>query len=315
MYNLYVMGAHIYNIKMLTAVETLLGSGVYNFRKHIDGIKTKRNIAYTEKPNKYEFFDVHFPDDADCIFNSDKNRKTTYPMILYFHGGGWASYSKVLFTTLSRRLAKMGFVVFCANYSLAPKFKMDKMVDDAEQAFKTARKLACNFGADPNKIVLGGDSAGAHLCCELFSKISAENAFKNEIKALVLFYGVYDLNSVIFSGFPNIKTLIDASIAGGIKNKEELDKFSPISKDLFKFPPCFLASGEIDKLHEGQSKIFAEKLKNSGVQVKTKFYKASEKRAMHAFMTFDGLYTNVETLKSLEKFLHDDVKIWGEGTR
>ncbi|MBQ7452909.1 MAG: alpha/beta hydrolase [Clostridia bacterium] len=309
------MSRNINNIKMLTAVETILGSGVYNFRKHIDGIKTKRNIAYAQTPNKYEFFDVHFPADANCIYNAEKNRKKTYPMILYFHGGGWASYSKVLFTTLSRRLAKMGFVVFCANYSLAPKFKMGKMVDDACLALDMAKKIASNFGADAKQVIFAGDSAGAHLSCELFSRISAKKSYKNEVKALVLFYGVYDLNTVVFSGFPNIKTLVDASIEGGSKNKPELDKFSPISNDLSKFPPCFLASGEIDKLHEGQSKLFADALKKNKVKVVTKFFGPEEKRAMHAFMTFDGLYTNVETLKALEDFVRNDLLIVEENSK
>ena len=306
------MNNKIYFTKLATLAGTFLGSGVYNFRKHIEGVKTKRNIAYCSNPNKYEYCDVFFPDDSNSIYIKEKNRKKFYPMVVYFHGGGWASYSKILFTTLSRRLAKMGFVVFCANYSLAPKYKMNKIIEDGVCALDFARKISGSFGADKNNVVLAGDSAGAHIASEIMAQKSEKATRRNEydyIKGLGLFYGVFDLNSVVFSGFPNIKTLVDDSIEGGLKNKKELNKYSPASKDLTKFAPCFLSSGEIDFLHESQSKTFAKLLEESGVIVKTKFYKRSEKRAMHAFMTFDGLYTNVETLKAFEKFLHKDLNL------
>ncbi len=301
----------IYSIKFMSGLGTMLGSVVYNFHKKFSGIKTKKNISYVENASIYQKLDVHYPHDADCIYNKNKLPKKIYPCIIYYHGGGWACYSKTLYTTLCRRLAKMGFVVFNCNYSLAPSAKMDKILLDSENAFKCVCKIASNFGADASKIVLAGDSAGAHISAELMSKFIENNCIeeKERVKGLGLFYGVYDLKTVLSSRFPNIKDYINACILGGINCDEELYKYSPMHKNLKDFPPCFLASGEIDKLHKGQSKLFAKKLKEQGVKTRTKFFKLDEARAMHAFMSFDGLSTNVDTLNAFSKFLHEDLKL------
>lgn len=305
----------IYWVKFMSFLGTLLGSVVYNFHKHIKGVKTKKNFKYKEKGNAYNKLDIFYPEDADCIYNKKKIDKKTYPCIVYFHGGGWACYSKILYTTLCRRLAKMGFVVFNCNYRLAPQVKLQEILEDCVCAFDYVSGVASNFGGDAERIIMAGDSAGAHISAELEAKFISERETSdryNKVNALGLFYGVYDLVSVCESKFPNINAYMNACVHGGMANTEELLKFSPIYKDIEKFAPCFLASGEIDKLHQGQSKRMAEALKEKGVTVKTKFFKLDEARAMHAFMTFDGLSTNVDTLCAFDKFLHDDLKLKGE---
>lgn len=303
------MNLKIYWLKFTSAIGTLLGSVVYNFHKHIKGIKTKKNIKYIKNGNVYQKLDVHFPADAKCIYNKEKNRKKVYPCLIYYHGGGWACYSKNLYVTLSRRLAKMGFVVFCCNYTLAPKAKLGDIEKDCLDAFDFVTKTATNFGADANNIMLAGDSAGAHISADLVANFLREGdkLRLERVKGLGLFYGVYDLSTLTKTGFPGAKNYIRASIVGGETNTQELDLYSPIKKDLSGFPPCFLASGEIDKLHKSQSKLMAEKLKEAGVTVSTKFFKKDEARAMHAFMNFDGLSTNVDTLASLERFVNKHI--------
>lgn len=304
----------IYAIKFMTSLGTLLGSVVYNFHKHIKGVKTKKNLKYKEKSNLFQKLDVYYPLDADCIYNKNSMPKKIYPCIIYYHGGAWASYSKTLYTTLCRRLAKMGFVVFNCNYQLAPKVKMCEIESDCRDAFEYVTKVALNFGADANKIVMAGDSAGAHICAELMATFieNKQFDFAKRVKGLGLFYGVYDLETVLNSRFPNVKTYVDACIEGGSENIGELKKYSPIHKNIKEFPPCFMASGEIDKLHVSQSKTMEQSLKENGVKVKTKFFGIDEARAMHAFMNFDGLSTNVETLNAFENFLHDDLNLKGE---
>lgn len=306
------MKSNIYSIKFNAAVESFIGGFVYNFHKKIKGIKTRRNFNYGEKHKAQQMLDVHFPSDADCVYNSAKNRKNIYPTVIYFHGGGWACYSKNLYDTLARRIASMGFVVFNCNYRLAPKAKMGDIEADALSAFDYVCKIALNFGADANKIVLMGDSAGAHISAELALNLkNGGDARFERIKALGLFYGVYDLKAVLSSGFPGIKSYIDSVIDGGKENVVELEKYSPMFKNLNGLPPTFLASGAVDKLHKHQSKAFGQELANAGVKTYVSFFGKEEFRAMHAYMNFDGLTTNIETLKCLESFFKEKVGIGG----
>ena len=298
----------IFCIKIKTFFETILSSLVYNFHKHIKGVKSVNNVKYKEKSNRYNKLDIHYKE-QDLL----EGKKS--PIIIYFHGGGWACYNKNIFTTLTRRLADMGYVVFNCNYRLSPKYKQEDILSDAMTAVMFAQSVAINYGGDPNKIIFAGDSAGAHISAML-ATFAASNQngfgkFYDKIKALVLFYGVYNLETALHSKFPKIVTYISASIKGKLESDEgqlQLRKYSPVNYDLSKLPPCFLASGEVDKLHSSQSLEFSNLLKNSNVETKTIFFDDKEFRAMHAFMIIDGIITNVKVLEELEKFLEVKTK-------
>lgn len=287
----------LYWVKFITWLNTVLGVFVYNFHKKVQGVKTHKNISYKKKGNFYQKMDIHYPIDT----------QSKKPIIVYFHGGGWTAYSKHIFTTLTRRLAKMGYVVFNCNYSLAPKYKMSQILSDALLAIEKACELAENYGGDKNNIILAGDSAGAHISAMVMADfLSAEAGYaklKEKIKALILLYGVYDLETALTSGFSKIKTYTGAAIEGGINNLKELKKFSPIQYDLSKFPPCFLASGCVDKLHETQTKKMYNELKSAGVKVEKLFFNKDEYKAIHAYMIVDGISTNVQTLERINIFL------------
>ena len=173
---------------------------------------------------------------------------------MYFHGGGWTSYTKNMYTTLSRRLASLGYVVFNCNYRLSPKYKIKHIMEDAVTAINYAIVHAKEYGGDSSQIIIGGDSAGAHIAALLCAIVQDNNKYKdikNSIKALMLFYGVYDLETVLNSKFNNIKTFVSAVLEhkiGTVEAKKEMEKYSPARYNLSNFPTCFIASGEIDKL-------------------------------------------------------------------
>lgn len=301
------MKFQIYYLKIKAFFETILSKLVYNFHKRIKGVKSVKNLKYKERSNIYNKLDIHYKEQD--FLDGKKS-----PIIVYFHGGGWSCYSKYIFTTLTRRLADMGYVVFNCNYSLAPKYKLNDIMQDAVKALKYATSVAKKYGGDPNKIILAGDSAGAHIC-SMLSAFSNDNThamgnLKDKLKALVLFYGVFNLKTALDSKFPKIRTYISASIHGKLNTEDgqkQLDKYSPVNYDISSFPPCFIASGEVDKLHKSQSLEFSNQLKKSGIMTQTVFFDDKEYRAMHAFMTIDGISTNIKVLEELKKFLGDVV--------
>ena len=78
----------------ITTFFIYLGSlFVYNFHKFIKGIKTEYNIRYGSKKSLKKSLNIYYKKD---LLDQKK------PIIIYFHGGGWASYSKSVYTTLCR---------------------------------------------------------------------------------------------------------------------------------------------------------------------------------------------------------------------
>ena len=163
----------IYWTKLTASIGSLLSTLVYNFHKRVPGVKTTKNIKYKNKPTRFNKMDIHYRE-------SDYKNKTRRPIIVYFHGGGWTNYSNNIYTTLNRRMADMGYIVFSADYGLSPKYKLDNIIDDCISALNKAVKMAELFGGNPNQIILAGDSAGAHIAsfitalakngCSLFRK-------------------------------------------------------------------------------------------------------------------------------------------------
>jgi len=86
------------------------------------------------------------------------------PVLLWFHGGGFVIGSIDTHDSVCRMLANQAdCIVVSADYRLAPECKFPAAVEDCEAAFKWVALHAVEFGADPQAIAIGGDSAGANL--------------------------------------------------------------------------------------------------------------------------------------------------------
>jgi acetyl esterase/lipase len=83
---------------------------------------------------------------------------------IYYHGGGWAAFDKDFCTRpFFRHLAEQGHTVMDVAYRLCPEVDIYGMIGDVKRAIAWMKANADRFGVDPEKIVLGGGSAGGHL--------------------------------------------------------------------------------------------------------------------------------------------------------
>lgn len=115
----------------------------------------------------------------DVVFgtNSDSGRSLTADLMqpppgvprtglaaIFVHGGGWW-YGRKDITKFPffERLVSQGHVVMDVNYTLAPYSSVPGMVKDVKQAILWLKQQAATFEIDPTRIVLIGQSAGAHL--------------------------------------------------------------------------------------------------------------------------------------------------------
>src|SRR4030095_4286275 len=87
------------------------------------------------------------------------------PAIVFFFGGGWNAGSPAQFEQQCRYLASRGMVAMTADYRVAsrPAAQVVDCIKDAKSAVRWIRTNAARLGIDPNRIVAGGGSAGAHI--------------------------------------------------------------------------------------------------------------------------------------------------------
>ncbi len=89
------------------------------------------------------------------------------PVVFWIHGGGWQTGSKEDVARKPKSLTERGFVFVSTNYRLLPDVEMDELTRDVARALGWVRKHIAEYGGDPNRIFVGGHSAGAQLAALL----------------------------------------------------------------------------------------------------------------------------------------------------
>ena len=92
------------------------------------------------------------------------NGSGPFPVLVWFHGGGFVIGSASLSLATCRDLAAGAeCIVISADYRLAPEHPFPAALDDALGVTRWARAHAAELGGDPDRVAVGGDSAGGNL--------------------------------------------------------------------------------------------------------------------------------------------------------
>lgn len=223
-----------------------------------------RDVPYLPSARRQQRLDVFVPPG-----------EPPWPVMVYVHGGANHFGDKGTYDRICKVFASQGFLVFNANYRLSPRWKYRDQLSDTAAAVNFAWRHAQGYGGDPSRVFLAGDSAGAYhaamyaagvLRPELARALGTEYAVPRvNIVGLLLFYGVFDLATVGESRFPFSPLFITGFLGrdpGEFASAAEL--VSPVRWVGPDFPPCFLATSEIDPLHS-QTLDFARRLADEGV--------------------------------------------------
>jgi acetyl esterase/lipase len=111
------------------------------------------DIAYGEAPAQK--MDVYLPAHAEHA-----------PVIFMVHGGAWRFGDKASTDVVKNKVARwvaQGYVFISVNYRMLPEADPLMQADDVAHALAAAQARAAEWGADSNKFILMGHSAGAHL--------------------------------------------------------------------------------------------------------------------------------------------------------
>lgn len=212
------------------------------------------------------------------------------PLLVYYHGGGFIRGDLDTHDSVCRVLADAAkCLIVSAAYRLAPEHRFPAAAHDAYYAVKALSETAAAFGADKDRIAVGGDSAGGNLA--IASCLQARDGDGPRIAAQLLIYPVTDLTSATESkrlyskGYLlNSMPFYTASYVGPGGDVRHKLASPLLANDLARLPPAIIITAGFDPLRdEGQA--FAAKLAGHGVSVDHRCYDDM----IHGFVSLRGL--------------------------
>jgi acetyl esterase/lipase len=126
------------------------------------------------------------------------------PVALLFHGGGWVSGSKDEIALDVLPYLEMGFAVANVDYRLARVATAPAAVQDSRCALRWVVRHAKQYGLDPERVILVGSSAGAHLAL-MAALAPASAGFDGlcpgdeplKVAAVINFFGIIDVGELL----------------------------------------------------------------------------------------------------------------------
>jgi acetyl esterase len=205
--------------------------------------------------------------------------KGPFPVLMYFHGGGWVIGDIESSDGLCRTLANAaGCIVVSVDYRLAPEHPFPAAADDAYHATLWAAANASSFGGDPLRIAVCGDSAGGNLAA-VVAQIARDRG-KPALCFQLLIYPVTDAAcdtpsySEKAEGFFLTRDAMQWFWNHYVRNDAERSHpyASPLrASNLADLPAALVITAELDPLRdEGES--YAERMRAAGTPVQLTRY-------------------------------------------
>ena len=203
------------------------------------------------------------------------------PLLVFYHGGGWTIGDLDTHDALCRLTCRDADVhVLSVDYRLAPEHRAPAAVDDAYAAFRWAHENARDLGAIPDKVVVGGDSAGGNLAAIVSQLARDDRATQDPTGPLpVLQWLIYPRTdftaktrslSLFAEGFLLTRADMDwfeAQYLGGSGIEPTDPRVSPLRADtLAGLPPALIATAGFDPLRD-EGNRYAAALRDAGTPV------------------------------------------------
>lgn len=205
--------------------------------------------------------------------------KGPFPVIVYFHGGGWVIANKQVYDAGARGLAKQAnAVVVSVDYRLAPEAKFPAAWDDALAAYKWATTHARSIKGDPKQLALAGESAGGNLA--VATAVAARDAGLTQPKHILAVYPVAQTGSLNTPSYienavakplnrPMVEWFLDNLLRSPDDKKDT--RLDLVHANLSGLPPVTIINATIDPLRSDGSQL-EEALKSAGVPVDRRLY-------------------------------------------
>ncbi|WP_273036215.1 alpha/beta hydrolase [Massilia timonae] len=230
--------------------------------------------------------------------------KGPFPIIVYYHGGGFVIADTKVYEASVRALAKGAkAIVVSADYRRAPEHKFPTQPEDAFAAYKWAIDNASQFNGDPTRVAVAGESAGGNLAT-VVSMMARNQKAQLPVHQLLVYPVVdNDMNNASYKKNANAKPLNKAMMGWFFKHYGA-DPKSPYAlplkaTSLKGLPPATVITAEIDPLMT-EGKAYADRLKKEGVAVNYRHYTG----VTHEFF---GMGAVVPKAREAQQFAADEL--------
>lgn len=223
------------------------------------GVGVSKDILYGDEPS--QDLDIYYPKPLAQAMKTQSVVETTYPMVVFVHGGSWESGNKEEYAFVGQSLAQAGYVTAVINYRKAPEHVYPDYVKDAAQAIAWSYDNAPSLHADPKRLVVIGHSAGA---------FNAVAAVANE--DFLAPYGIEpkDITAVVGIAGPYSYDFRKFSSATAFAADATPDAVMPDRQIKGAQPPYLLLTAEKDTVvHATNSIKMTNALQKAGVIVET----------------------------------------------
>jgi acetyl esterase len=201
-----------------------------------------------------------------------------WPVVVYYHGGGWVIADKDVYDGGARALSKLAnAVVVSVDYRQGPEHKFPAAHDDAIAAYEWALKNAASIEGNPAKVALAGESAGGGLA--VATAIAARDRKLQAPLAIVSVYPIAGTDTTTPSYVENAeaKPLNRAMMSwffdqylNGPQDRAD-PRVNLVAANLEGLPPTTIINAQIDPLRS-DGEMLARKLDAAGVEVQQKTY-------------------------------------------
>ncbi|MGG7603153.1 alpha/beta hydrolase [Massilia sp. BKSP1R2A-1] len=228
--------------------------------------------------------------------------KGPFPVMVYYHGGGFVIADTKVYEASPRALAKMSKAIMVSvDYRRAPEHPFPTAPEDAYAAYLWVIQHAREFNGDPARVAVGGESAGGNLAT-VVSMMARDKQAQLPLHQLLVYPVVNDdMNNTSYQRNANAKPLNKAMMGWFFKHYGA-DPKSPYAlpmkaATLKGLPPATIVAAEIDPLLT-EGKQYADKLKQDGVPVNYRAWSG----VTHEFF---GMGAVVPKAKEAEQFAAD----------
>ena len=235
-----------------------------------------------------------------------------YPVLLFFHGGGWVTESVENYDRVCSRMAQStGHIVMSVEYRLAPEYRFPVPLEDCYAAAKALYTGHLVLPADPDRITIIGDSAGGNLAAAVCLKARDTGDFAP--KKQILIYPAVNNCYTKKSPYKSVQENGEGYLLTAVKMEDYLklyesspeDRqnpyFAPIlEKDLSHMPETLILTAEFDPLRD-EGEEYGKRLKEANNYVE--IHRIPD--ALHGYFALGIRFLHVqESFEIMNRFLN-----------